>query len=349
MFIFTLLFVSLGCKNEKETKKIDVIKEKPANVETPEGMVWIPGGIYMQGAVPTDKMAMNHEKPAHKVAVDGFFMAITEVTNAEFAEFVDETGYVTVAEREINWEDIKKQVPPGTPKPPDSLLQPGSMVFRTDLKNIENLRDFTQWWKWEVGANWKHPQGPGSTIEGKENFPVVHIAYEDAVAYANWAGVRLPTEAEWEYASRGGADGDIYFWGNEAKTLKKRANTWQGDFPNENNASDGFSTVAPVKSYPPNQFGLYDMAGNVWEWTSDWYNTKYYSTLANNKGIEKNPSGADQAYNPNNPRAAEKVIKGGSFLCHSSYCASYRNSARMATTPDSSLEHLGFRTVKGVS
>ena len=356
-----LMIFVLGCKDDKKVKTevvnsaeeiqksktalVDtvVVKGKPENVDTPGGMVWIPGGVIVQGAVPQDKAAMAHEKPAHEVAVDGFFMDITEVTNAEFRKFVEETGYKTVAEREIDWEEMKKQLPEGTPKPHDSIMQPGSLTFKKTKSSVPNLYDFSQWWKWTIGANWKSPNGPGSSIKGKDNYPVVHIAFEDAQAYCQWANRRLPTEAEWERAARGKHLTSTYFWGDQNEELSKKANTWEGEFPVTNTKTDGFEDRAPVKSYPPNDFGLYDMAGNVWEWTGDWYNTNYYKDIANT--VVKNPKGAASPYNDRDPYAKEKIMKGGSFLCNASYCASYRISARMATSLDSSLEHLGFRTV----
>ncbi|SMG18197.1 formylglycine-generating enzyme family protein [Arenibacter troitsensis] len=325
-----------------------IIIEKPENIKVPDGMVWIPGGEFIQGAVPQDKMAMDHEKPAHKVKVDGFFMDVTEVTNAQFAKFVKETGYVTVAERAIDWEEMKTQVPEGTPKPHDSILQPGSLTFKKTKTSVPNLYDFSQWWNWTIGANWKQPNGPGSTIKGKDNEPVVQVAYEDALAYCEWAGRRLPTEAEWERAARGNKSESIYFWGDDDSILSQKANTWEGEFPVTNNKADGYEQRAKVKSYPPNDFGLYDMAGNVWEWTSDWYNTNYYNELGAVNGPVVNPQGASTPYNPNMPYAKEKVMRGGSFLCNASYCASYRISSRMASSLDSSLEHLGFRTVATV-
>lgn len=363
VFTFLSAFVFLiGCKEEKKTdttsedtsqtikKEVSpqdttVIKEKPEGIDTPDGMVWIPGAIIEQGAVSQDKMAMEHEKPAHKVAIDGFFMDITEVTNAKFKKFVDETGYKTVAEREIDWEEMKKQLPQGTPKPHDSIMQPGSLTFKKAKTSVPNLYDFSQWWQWTIGANWKHPDGPKSSLVGKENDPVVHIAYEDALAYCEWAGRRLPTEAEWERAAQGNQSESVYFWGDDASGLSNKANTWEGEFPVTNTKADGFDKRAPVKSYPPNDFGLYDMAGNVWEWTNDWYNTDYYTEVAAQNTILKNPKGAESSFNARDPYAKEKVMKGGSFLCNASYCASYRISARMATSLDSSLEHLGFRTV----
>ncbi|KQC29571.1 formylglycine-generating enzyme family protein [Flagellimonas eckloniae] len=365
-FLLSLLVVFSGCKDKQKLKSEEVkptntveateivekeivlLKEKPEGMEVPEGMVWIPGGTFNQGAVPHDKMAMGHEKPAHKVSVNGFFIDITEVTNAKFKKFVTETGYVTTAERAIDWEVMKKQLPEGTPKPHDSIMQPGSLIFKKRKNGVANLYDFSQWWEWRIGADWKHPSGPGTSIKGKDNSPVVHIAYEDAKAYCNWAGRRLPTEAEWELAAKGNQENTIYFWGDDASELSKRGNTWEGKFPVSNSKLDGFEGVAPVKTYPPNDFGLYDMAGNVWEWTDDWYNSKYYQEMVSSKKVLLDPIGADIPFNKDNPYAKEKVIKGGSFLCNASYCASYRISARMATSLDSSLEHLGFRTVATV-
>lgn len=321
-----------------------IVTEPPLGVEKPEGMVWIPGGLYEQGALGTDDMALDHEKPSHPVAVDGFFMDETEVTNAQYQKFVDETGYVTLAERAIDWEEMKKQLPAGTPKPPDSIFQPGSLAFKKSKTSVTNLYDFSQWWEWKIGASWKHPTGPGSNLEGMEDFPVVHIAYEDAMAYCKWTGRRLPTEAEWEHAAKGGLNNARFPWGNDISKLSEMANTWEGEFPHINTKADGFENKAPVRSYAPNGYGLYDMAGNVWEFTQDWYNSEYYRKTLQ-AGLVKNPMGASQPYNPNNPQVQEKVIKGGSFLCNASYCASFRPSARMANSLDSSQEHLGFRTV----
>ncbi|WP_025665187.1 formylglycine-generating enzyme family protein [Aquimarina megaterium] len=356
--LLLLIFFAIitSCKKEQELKKVEktstkqqtqIIKDVPKGIAIPEGMVWIPGGSFNQGAVKNDHMIMKHETPAHPVSVDGFFMDITEVTNAQFKKFVDATNYITMAEREIVWEEMKKQLPPNAPKPHDSILQPGSLIFKKTKNSVANLFDYSQWWLWKIGASWKHPLGPESSIEGKDEYPVVHIAYEDAVAYCEWAGRRLPTEAEWEYASRGKEKNTIFFWGNDIKHLSSHANTWEGEFPLQNTKVDGYENKAPVRSYPPNSYNLYDMAGNVWEWTQDWYNTTYYNQLKQ-QGLTHNPKGAVKPYNPNNPALQEKVIKGGSFLCSDSYCASYRNSARMATSMDSSLEHLGFRTVLGI-
>jgi len=341
-------------KKETATKEVNeealtpLLVEQPDILETPKGMVWVPGGQFQQGAVPQDNMAMAHEKPAVKVSVDGFFMDITEVTNQQFRQFVTETGYVTVAERAIDWEELKKQVPEGTEKPHDSILQPGALTFKKAKSTLPNLYDFSQWWKWTIGANWRHPNGPESSIKGKDNYPVVQVSYEDAMAYCEWAGRRLPTEAEWELAARAGNYGTTYLWGDDASELSKKANTWEGEFPVKNTGIDGYELRAPVKSYPPNAYGLYDMAGNVWEWTSDWYNTNYYKEMATATSGLRNPLGAASPFTPNNPYAREKIIKGGSFLCSDSYCASYRVSARMGSSMDSSLEHTGFRTVASI-
>jgi len=282
-------------KKEKETAQIvehTVLIDKPEGVSAPDGMVWVPGATFKQGAVSPDKIAMNHEKPSIDVIVDGFFMDATEVTNKQFAEFINATGYVTIAERGIDWEEIKKQVPEGTEKPHDSILQPGSLTFKKSKSTVANLYDFSQWWNWTIGANWQHPNGPNSSIKGKENYPVVQVAYEDALAYCEWAGRRLPTEAEWELASRAGTYGTIYSWGDDVSVLNEQANTWEGEFPVSNTMADGFELRAPVKSYPPNAYGLYDMAGNVWEWTSDWYNTNYYKQVKSEKNVLVNPKGA---------------------------------------------------------
>ncbi|MCA9298620.1 MAG: formylglycine-generating enzyme family protein, partial [Phycisphaerales bacterium] len=309
------------------------------------GMVWIPPGEFRMGS--TDPLARDDESPVHRVRVHGFWMDVTEVTNAQFETFVDATGYVTVAERPVDWEELKKQVPPGTPKPPDEILVPGSLVF-TPPDHPVDLRRFDLWWSWTPGASWKHPEGPGSTIEGRADHPVVHVAHDDAVAYATWAGKRLPTEAEWEYAARGGFDHTVNVWGDDPVD-PSRCNYWQGEFPNRNTADDGFARAAPVKSYAPNGYGLHDMAGNVWEWCADLYRPDEYTrrtaTITPGAVID-DPTGPPASVDPRNPYApASRVHRGGSFLCNDAYCASYRPSARMAAPPDSALQHLGFRCV----
>jgi formylglycine-generating enzyme required for sulfatase activity len=306
------------------------------------GMVKIPGGDFLMGA--SDKEGRPDEYPQHTVHVDGFYMDATEVTNAMFAEFVKATGYITTAERTPDWEELKKQLPPGTPRPADSLLVAASLVFTPPSQPVQ-LNNVSQWWQWVKGADWKHPQGPGSSIKGKENFPVVHVSWDDATAYAKWAGKRLPTEAEWEWAARAGFTNQPFTWGTEpVEKGQPKANIWQGHFPNRNTATDGFARVAPVKSFAANAYGLYDIAGNVWEWCSDWYRSDFYSQTGSKKLI--NPAGPSASSDPEEPTVPKRVMRGGSFLCHASYCASYRVSARMKTSPDTGLEHTGFRCVK---
>ena len=336
LFISIIIF-NQSCKNQTQIKTEEQILQIP-------GMVWISGGIYDMGASDGDRMALPHEKPKHTVKVDGFYMDETEVTNAQFSKFIEATNYITTAERPVDWDLIKQQLPPGTPKPHDSLLLPGSLLFKKTKESVPNLYDFSQWWRWTTGANWKQPEGKGSSINEKDNHPVVHLSYEDAMAYCNWAGRRLPTEAEWEFAARGGKRDKIYFWGDLTDKLSSYVNSWEGEFPVDNTQADGFEKSAPVKTYPPNGYGLYEISGNVWEWTSDWYSSQYYQYCKENS-ITNNPKGPKEAFNPSNPYVDERVIRGGSFLCNASYCASYRVSSRMATDPNTSLEHLGFRTV----
>ena len=302
---------------------------------------------YTKGAKIDDQYSMMREKPSHNVYVDGFFIDITEVTNKQFKKFAAETGYITIAERKIDWEEMKKSLPPGTPKPHDSILQPGSLIFNEDVKEVAGMDNYFQWWKWQIGANWQAPKGPGSSIENKENFPVVHIAYEDALAYCKWANRRLPTEAEWESAAQGNFKNAIYTWGDNVDLLDSNANTWQGNFPVVNEGADGFKMIAPVKSYPANSIGVYDMIGNVWEITDDLFNINYYRELDSSNELN-NPKGASSCYNPSNPFETQHVMKGGSFLCHDSYCASYRISARMGVSIDSGSDHTGFRTIATV-
>ena len=309
------------------------------------GMVWIPGGEFIMGG--DDPLARPDESPRHRVRVRGFWMDSTEVTNAQFRAFVEATGYVTIAERPVDWELLKLQLPEGTPKPADEMLQPGSLVF-TPPDHAVDTSDFSQWWSWVHGASWRHPEGPESTIEGRDEHPVVHVAFEDAVAYCAWAGKRLPTEAEWEFAARGGLNRKVNVWGDEPIDAT-RANTWQGEFPVRNTAEDGFAGAAPVKQFPPNGYGLYDTAGNVWEWCADYFRPDTYARrmlVTGPEGVSDNPTGPTKSLDPRNPYAPEsRVQRGGSFLCNDSYCASYRPSARMGTTPDSAASHVGFRCV----
>ena len=336
--ISVILFFMYGissCTNEAK---------KSSNTKPPEGMVWVETKTFLKGAKSSDLFAMPREKPAHLVTVDGFFIDATELTNKQFEKFVKATNYITVAERKIDWDEMKKELPPNTPKPHDSILQPGSLVFNKNIDAVVTMNNYFQWWTWKIGANWRHPSGPNSTLEGKDNYPVVHIAYEDALAYCKWANRRLPTEAQWESAAQGTNENMIFTWGNDFKMLNSNANTWQGVFPTKNDSKDGFEYSSPVKSYPPNSIGIFDMTGNVWELTSDLFNVNYYNQLELSKPII-NPRGAKIAFNPNHPYQKEHVIKGGSFLCHASYCASYRISARMGTSFDSGSDHVGFRTI----
>lgn len=334
-FIVLLVYCFTSCKSDTVTKTV---------IQAPEGTVWVESKTFIRGAKDGDQYAMAREMPAHQVYVDGFFIDATEVTNKKFRAFVEATNYITVAEREINWGEMKKELPPDTPKPHDSLLQPGSLVFNKNVDKVVSMDNYFQWWTWKIGANWKHPEGPESSIEGKDNYPVVHIAYEDALAYCEWANRRLPTEAEWEAAAQNNLPNSIYTWGNDPNLLDEKANTWQGVFPTKNESKDGFEYIAPVKSFDPNSIRIYDMLGNVWELTSDLYNINYYKGLDITQVNEK-PQGAEKGYSPSNPYQQERIIKGGSFLCHASYCASFRISAKMGVSSDSGSDHSGFRTV----
>ena len=341
--ILMAVVVLIGCAEKKNEQHVGSNHEAaPDPREAPEGMVWIPGGEFTMGT--DDPQSYEHERPAHPVRVDGFWMDVTEVTNRQFMEFTDETGYVTTAERKPTWEDLKGQLPPGTPQPHDSVMVPGSLVF-TPPDHAITLDDYSQWWRWTPGANWRSPEGPGSNIDGKLDHPVVHISYDDALAYSKWAGKRLPTEAEWEFASRGGHEGQRYSWGAEFRPAGQyMANTYQGGFPVTNTADDGFKSTAPVKSYPSNDYGLYDIIGNVWEWTSDYFNVGYYTQLARS-GVVINPAGPEKSFDPVEPYAIKYVTRGGSYLCANDYCVNYRPSARQGTAFDSGLSNVGFRCV----
>jgi formylglycine-generating enzyme len=308
----------------------------------PPGMVSIPGGKFTMGS--DNKDSKKDEKPPHLVQVDGFWMDATPVTNKQFKEFVDATGYVTTAEKAPTLEEIMSQVPPGTEPPAPELLVPASLVFKP-AKEPVSLKNNKMWWEWKAGANWKHPLGPESSIEGKDDHPVVQVSWYDAAAYAKWAGKRLPTEAEWEFAAYGGNKDILYFWGNdEFSEENPQANIWHGEFPHKSTKANGYMGTTPVKTFKPNTYGLYDMAGNVWQWCSDLYHASFYQEEAK-KDISINPTGPTTSFDPDEPFATKNVHRGGSFLCHDSYCKGYRITARMKTCPDTSLNHLGFRCV----
>jgi formylglycine-generating enzyme len=286
------------------------------------GMVLIPAGEFSMGALPADTFARADEKPMHKVQVDSFWMDATEVTNKQFKEFANATGYLTTAER----------------------LQPkGSLVFTP--KGDNNGNRF--WWNYTNGANWQQPLGPGSSIDTMDNYPVIHVSSYDAMAYASWAGKRLPTEAEWEYAARAGGVNTLYPWGNQNPETEKRANVFQGKFPEGNTAKDGFRQTAPAGSFQSNAFGLYDMSGNVWEWCNDYYHERYYEYCTENEVAK--PTGPVKSFNPEDRYGEYRVIRGGSFMCNSSYCTGYRSSARNKTTPSTSLMNVGFRCARSVT
>jgi formylglycine-generating enzyme len=308
----------------------------------PPGMVWIPGGQFTMG---TDSaLGWPEEKPPHAVRVDGFWMDATDVTNAQFAKFVAATGYKTTAERAPTAEEILKQMPPGTPPPDPKSLVPGALVFVPTAGPVP-LDDVSQWWKWVAGADWRHPEGPDSNLTGREDHPVVQVSWDDAVAYARWAGKRLPTEAEWEFASRGGLENKDYVWGDEAPDdAHPLANMWQGAFPYRNTKADGYERTSPVKAFPPNGYGLYDMAGNVWQWCADWYDPDFYHRQTA-QGVAVNPTGPQRSSIPNEPFRTERVQRGGSFLCSDDYCWRYRPSARQGSTPDTGMSHVGFRCI----
>jgi formylglycine-generating enzyme required for sulfatase activity len=317
-----------GLSNARLRAAVSVASEK--------SMVHVRGGEFWMGA---NDPAMHDALPQHRVLVDDFMIDATEVTNADFVKFIEATGYVTLAERVPNAADY-----PGVPR---HLLVPGSVVFSAPSHSV-SLANPGQWWRFIPGADWRHPEGPHSSIQDRMNHPVVHIAYEDALAYANWADKRLPTEAEWEYAARGGLDRQPFVWGAEFKVeTRLQANTFQGSFPTNNTAEDGYQATAPVASYPANGYGLYDMAGNVWEWTSDWYDPEYYQVLAK-LGVANNPQGPERSVDPNEPGISKKVQKGGSYLCTDQYCTRYMPGSRGRGAPDTGSNHVGLRLVRSI-
>ena len=309
----------------------------------PEGMVWIPGGEFSMGAAEQPRMndvgmqATRDSRPIHRVYVDGFWMDATEVTNQQFSKFIAATNYVTVAERTPRAEDF-----PGAP--PENLVA-GAVIFSPPSHPVP-LNDHFQWWSYAKGANWRHPDGPASSIAGREQYPVVQIAYEDALAYAKWAGKRMPTEAEWEFAARGGLSGKIFPWGDEFMPGGRPvANSHQGHFPNHDEGEDGFRGIGPVAQFAPNAYGLYDVAGNVWEWVSDWYRPDYYAQLASAGGLARNPQGPAVPFDPEEPTEKKRVHRGGSFLCTDQYCSRYMVGTRGKGEGSTATNHLGFRLV----
>jgi formylglycine-generating enzyme required for sulfatase activity len=317
----------------------------PKSGPAPAGMVWIPGGEFSMGAQDPSSMhdavgmqATTDSRPVHRVYVDGFWMDETEVTNEQFARFVEATGYITLAERTPRADDF-----PGAPL--ESLV-PGSVVFAPPDRAVP-LSDPYQWWSEIIGASWRHPLGPTSSIEGKERYPVVHIAYEDAIAYAQWAGKRLPTEAEWEFAARGGLTGQLFPWGGDFREGHRwNANTHQGHFPEHDTGEDSHSGIAPVAQFPPNGYGLHDVGGNVWEWVSDWYRPDYYAQLA--ATVARNPRGPATSFDPGEPGVNKRVHRGGSFLCTDQYCSRYMVGTRGKGDIGTGTNHLGFRLVKAL-
>jgi formylglycine-generating enzyme required for sulfatase activity len=300
-------------------------------------MVLITGGEFWMGG---NDPAMQDALPQHRVSIDTFLIDATEVTNSEYAEFINATNYLTIAERVPDAADF-----PGVPS---DLLVPGSVVFSAPSHPV-SLNNELQWWRFIPGADWRHPEGPNSNIYDRMNHPVVHIAYEDALAYAKWSNKRLPTEAEWEFAARGGLDRQPYVWGSEfTPNNNYQANTFQGEFPVRNSAEDGFQSTAPVASFSANAFGLFDMAGNVWEWTSDWYDPHHYQERAQ-YGVAHNPKGPEKSGDPNEPGVSKKVQKGGSYLCTDQYCARYMPGSRGRGAPDTGSNHVGFRLVRSIT
>jgi sulfatase modifying factor 1 len=305
----------------------------PRPIHDRRGMVWIRGGEFSMGS---SNPAFDDARPWHRVRVDGFWIDTTTVTNEEFARFVRATHYVTVAER--------KPSPADFPNVPPQKLAPGSLVFTPPAHPVE-LNDDRQWWKFVKGADWRHPEGPKSSIVGRDKYPVVQVAFEDAQAYARWVGKRLPTEAEYEYAERGGLDCKPYAWGDAFTPHDKQmANTFHGHFPDKSTAKNNHPDAMPVGSFPPNGYGLFDMSGNVWEWTSDWYRPDYYMTLAA-KHVAVNPQGPPWSFDPKEPGVAKRAVRGGSFLCTDQFCSRYEVGGRGQDEPNSSANHIGFRLV----
>jgi len=310
------------------------VRPEPAPGPAPDGMAWVPGGRFWMGCGGCN---LPDALPVHSVDVSGFWIDRSPVTNAQFERFVSATGYLTVAERRLDPKDF--------PDLPPERLAPGSVVFSPPKRDLTTLQ-YLEWWRWMPGASWRHPEGPGSDLRAREDHPVVHVAYEDAAAYARWAGGRLPTEAEYEWAARGGLDRKRYAWGNELKPGGHWvANVFQGRFPTRNRGEDGYLGSSPVSAFPPNGFGLYDMGGNVWQWTSDWYRADWYARLAAS-GVARNPIGPAASRDPSHPDVPTRVIRGGSFLCSEQYCTRYLVGSRGRGDATTGSSNLGFRLVR---
>ncbi len=331
--------IAVGCRSNDRAETIVAPPTAPPG-DAPPGMVWVPGGEFIMGG--DDQYAGEGEQPVHRVRVDGFFIDLHTITNAKFAVFVEATQYVTVAERAPAVTELMRQLPPGSPPPDPTLLVPGSLVFAPTAHTVD-LQDWSRWWQWTPGADWRHPDGPTSSIRGKDAYPVVHVAWDDAVAYATWAGRRLPTEAEWEFAARGGASRSHHAWGDAGFDAEHpQANIYQGAFPTH------AAAPKPVGQYPATGFGLFDMAGNVWQWTLDWYRPDSYAADAR-RGLVSNPTGPPAGLDPRTEGQPARVIRGGSYLCNDSYCRGYRVSARSPGAPDTGTSHIGFRTVMTIA
>ena len=338
-------FRAFAQQTEAPTAFLATVSNRSASpTPAPEGMAWIPGGEFSMGSTLTGggscemPMASTDTQPVHRVRVDGFWIDKTTVTNEQFAKFVEATGYLTIAERTPTKEEF--------PTAPEENLVAGSVVFSPTEHEVP-LTNHYQWWNYVKGANWRHPFGPQSDIKGKENYPVVHVAYPDAEAYAKWAGKRLPTEAEFEFAERGGLAGKTYAWGDDFRPNGKwMANTWQGKFPVKDSGEDGYAGIAAVAQFPPNGYGLYDMAGNVWQWCRDWYRPDYYAQLASSGRVAVNPTGPESPFDPDEPDEKKRVQRGGSFLCNDQYCSRYVVGTRGKGEVNTGTNHLGFRCVK---
>jgi formylglycine-generating enzyme required for sulfatase activity len=297
-------------------------------------MIFLPAAEFSMGS---SHAMFKDAHPVHRVRVNGFWIDQDELTNAEFQKFVKATGYKTIAEIAPSKEDFPDA-------PPENLVA-GSVVFAPPKEDVP-LDNHLRWWSYVPGANWKHPEGPDSDISSRMHHPVVHLAWHDAQAFAKWAGKRLPTEAEWEYAARGGHEGKDFSWGNEFRPNGKiMANTFQGHFPNKNTKEDGFLATAPIRSFPPNAFGIFDISGNVWEWVSDWYRPDYFEYLKKAGEPSQNPQGPNDSLDPNEPGVAKRVMKGGSYLCTDQYCARYMPGGRGKGDPSTGTNHLGARFV----